>query len=146
LTAARKTLQRPPGAAKSQPAVAVPSRPTAAPWTPDRAEVIWIQHSPAVGNEIPELHPMLVVSTRAFNEKTGLVIGFPMTHSESHQDNPFAIPIQGPKGKGYILGHQPKSFDWRVRGAKPHPFGTGYQAHLEEALAVLGQICGTERK
>lgn len=30
---------------------------------------------------------------------------------------------KGPSGvAGYILGHQPKSLDWRARNAKPHPF------------------------
>jgi len=111
-------------------------------WVPDRAEVIFIQHSPAVGNEIPELHPMLVASTRHFNERIGLVIGFPMTHSTAHQSNPFALPIQGPKGQAYVLAHQPKSFDWRIRGARPHPWGSGHDKLLAEALALLGDIVG----
>ena len=111
-------------------------------WVHDRGEVIWIQHTPATGKEIPDLHPMLVSSTRPFNEKTGLLIGFPMTHSESHADNPFAIAIEGPKGLAYILANQPKSFDWRARGAKRHPWGSGYGEQLEEALGILAQICG----
>ena len=111
-------------------------------WAPDRGEVIWIQHSPASGKEIPDQHPMLVASTRAFNEKTGLVVGFPMTHAEFHADNPFAIHIKGPKGVAYILGNQPKSFDWRAREAKKHPWGGGHQAQLEEALELIAQICG----
>lgn len=66
-------------------------------------------------------HPMLVLSTRAFNERTGIVIGLPMTHASSNEDNPFAIKYAGPKGEaGYVLTHQPKSFDWRARGARPH--------------------------
>nr|WP_222622498.1 type II toxin-antitoxin system PemK/MazF family toxin [Ramlibacter albus] len=111
-------------------------------WAPERADVIWIQHTPAAGREIPELHPMLVASTRAFNERTGILIGFPMTHAEFHADNPFAIEIQGPKGKAFVLAHQPKSFDWRARGAKKHPWGGGHQQQLEESLEVLAQICG----
>jgi mRNA interferase MazF len=31
---------------------------------------------------MPDDHPMLVISTKAFNERTGLVVGFPMTHAE----------------------------------------------------------------
>ena len=117
-------------------------RERAAGWVPDRGEVIWIQHTPAAGKEIPDQHPMLVTSTRSFNERTGLVIGFPMTHSESHADNPFAIKIKGPKGTAYILGNQPKSFDWRARGAKKHVWGGGHIEQLDEALDILAQICG----
>jgi mRNA interferase MazF len=111
-------------------------------WVPERGEVIFIQHSPATGAEIPDLPPMLVSSTRAFNERTGLVIGFPMTHSQAHQDNPFALPFQGPKGQAYVLAHQPKSFDWRARNAKPHPWGPGHVQLLTNALQILSDICG----
>ena len=112
------------------------------PWVPDRAEVIFIQHSPASGKEIPDYHPMLVASTRAFNEKTGLVIGFPMTHAERHSRNPFVVELPGPKGNAYILAEQPKSFDWRARGAKPHALGTGHHLRLTDALQLLNDVIG----
>ena len=68
-------------------------------------------------------HPMLVLSPKAFNERTGIVIGLPMTHAQSNESNPFAIRFSGAKGEvGYVLTHQPKSFDWRLRGARPHPW------------------------
>ena len=40
---------------------------------PGRAEVIWIQYSPAAGGEIPDVYPMLVASTREFNQRVGIV-------------------------------------------------------------------------
>lgn len=104
--------------------------------------MIFIQHSPARGNEIDNLHPLLVCSPKAFNEATGIVIGFPMTHSESHKGNPFALPLKGPKGIAYVLAHQPKSFDWRGRGATPHPWGGGHMKMMAEAMAKLDDICG----
>jgi len=115
-------------------------------WAPERAEIIFIQYSPAVGKEVPDDHPMLVISTKAFNERTGLVVGFPMTHAERHADNPFAIAAPGAGGQvGYLLTHQPKSFDWRERHARPHPWGGGHTKLLAAALkrfdAVFG-ICG----
>jgi mRNA interferase MazF len=104
-------------------------------WVPERAEIIFIQYSPAVGDEIPDDHPMLVMSTKAFNERTGLVVGFPMTHSPRHANNPFAIVAPGANGEpGYVLTHQPKSFDWRVRNARPHLWGAGHTKLLAAAL------------
>ena len=50
-------------------------------WVPERGEIIFIEHSPHVGKEMPGLHPMLVCSTAAFAGRTGVVIGFPMTHA-----------------------------------------------------------------
>ena len=112
-------------------------------WSPDRGEIIFIEHSPHVGKEMPGLHPMLVSSTRAFNERTGIVIGFPMTHAAFNVDNPFAVAVQGPKGEvGYVLALQPKSFDWRERRAKPHSWGAGHVNVLTAALAKLDAICG----
>lgn len=110
-------------------------------WVPDRGEVIFIDHSPAKGHEIPDQHPMLVMSPKPFNDVTGIVIGFPMTHSNSHEGNPFAKPFNGPKGQAYVLGHQPKSFDWRARGARPHPWGGGHLVTLAEVAALLDDVC-----
>lgn len=71
---------------------------------PERAEIIFIQDSPAVGDEVPDDHPMLVVSSKAFADRTGIVVGFPMTHAQRHADNPFAIAAPGAKGEqGYLL-------------------------------------------
>lgn len=104
-------------------------------WVPERAEIILIQYSPHVGTEMPNDHPMLVVSTKAFAERTGIVFGFPMTHAAFHADNPFAIPVNGAKGEvGYVLVHQPKSFDWRLRNARQHSWGTGHTKLLGAAL------------
>ena len=33
-------------------------------WVPERAEIIFIQHNPAVNEEMPDDHPLLVMSTR----------------------------------------------------------------------------------
>ena len=104
-------------------------------WVPERAEVIFIQYSPQVGKEMPNDHPMLVISAKAFADRTGIVVGFPITHAEFHADNPFAIRAPGAKGEvGYVLVHQPKSFDWRLRDARPHPWGTGHAKLLDVAL------------
>ena len=78
---------------------------------------------------------MLVISTKAFAEKTGVVVGFLMTHSDQHSDNPFALTATGAKGEvGYVLTHQPKSFDWRQRNGRPYTLGTGHTKLLSAAL------------
>ena len=112
-------------------------------WVPERAEIIFIQYNPAVGGEMSDDHPMLVISTKAFAERTGLVVGFPMTHAERHADNPFAIAAPGAKGQtGYLLTHQPKSFDWRARHARPHPWGTGHNRLRTAALKRFDTVFG----
>lgn len=119
------------------------SLPKSALWIPTRAEIIFIQYSPHVGTEMPNDHPMLVISTQAFAQRTGIVFGFPMTHAASHASNPFAIETAGTKGEvGYVLTHQPKSFDWRQRNARPHPLGTGHSKLLQVALLRFNAVFG----
>ena len=92
-----------------------------------------------------DLHPMLVLSPGAFNARTGLVIGLPMTTAPYNATNPFAIAVGAAGGRkagqtSYVLCHQPKSFDWRARGAKPHPQRTVADVAFAQACAVLNQI------
>lgn len=108
--------------------------------------MIWIDCNPQAGAEMRDVHPLLVLSPRAFNAKTGLVIGLPMTTAGYNANNPFAVPAgiaaAGRKsGKAsYVLCHQPKSFDWRIRRGKPHPLKRLPDAPFSEACAVLNQI------
>lgn len=95
----------------------------AANWVPDRKDIIWINFSPQRGKEMKDPHPMLILTNKIFNERTGLVIGLPMTSSPSNESNPFAVKYIGKNNvTGYVLTHQPKSLDWRQREAKAHPW------------------------
>ena len=115
--------------------------PTSKPWVPDRRDMIWIDFNPQAGNEMRDEHSMLVLSTRAFNERTGIVIGLPMTHAQSNESNPFAVKFTTSKGEvGYVLAHQPKSFDWRKRGARPHPWKHALPTVFESACEELNGI------
>lgn len=114
-------------------------------WVPERQEVIWIDCNPQAGREMRDFHPFLVLSPRAFNERTARVIGLPMTTAPYNASNPFALvvgPARGGKAGAvsYVLCHQPKSFDWRVRQAKPHARMHVDDATFTEVLAVLNQI------
>lgn len=115
------------------------------PWVPDRQDIIWIDCNPQVGREMRDVHPFLVLSPRIFNEKTSLVIGLPMTTAEYNADNPFAVAVGKASGRktgqtSYVLCHQPKSFDWRLRKAKAHPLGILPNALFTQVCERLNQI------
>lgn len=98
-----------------------------------------------MGQEMRNLHPFVVLSPKSFNDKTSLVIGLPMTTAEYNRDNPFAVTIGAARKKGvakqsYVLCHQPKSFDWRARGASPHPIKKVSSSQLLEICTILNQI------
>jgi mRNA interferase MazF len=114
-------------------------------WVPERQDVIWIDCNPQAGREMRDVHPFLVLSPKAFNDRTSLVIGLPMTTAEYNADNPFAVVVGTAVGRGgtrasYVLCHQPKSFDWRVRHAAPHPANRIPDASFGEVCACLNQI------
>lgn len=116
-------------------------------WVPNRQEIIWIDCNPQVGREMRDVHPFLVLSPSVFNEKTSLVIGLPMTTAAYNADNPFAVAVAVGKASGrkagktsYVLCHQPKSFDWRLRGAKAHPLGILQDAVFQQVCERLNQI------
>lgn len=112
---------------------------------PSRQEIIWIDCNPQSGREMRDVHPFLVLSPRVFNDKTSLVIGLPMTTAEYNADNPFAVAVSRVAGRkanktSYVLCHQPKSFDWRQRGGKPHSLGSLPDDLFTQVCERLNQI------
>lgn len=64
-----------------------------------------------------------------------------MTTAEYNSTNPFAIQFKGKRGlTSYVLAHQPKSFNWRQRGAKIHPWKHASAEVLTEVCELLNQI------
>ena len=97
-------------------------------WVPDRRDMIWIDFNPQGGAAMKD-------------ERTSLVIGLPMTHAPSNETNPFVVKFNSPKGEVcYFLAHQPKSFAWRDRGSRPHPWKQVPPAVFEEACEDLNGI------
>ena len=110
-------------------------------WVPDRRDMIWTDFNPQVGSEMKDENPMLVLSPRAFNERTQLVIGLPMTHAASNETNPFAVKFTTAKGEVcYVLAHQPKSFAWKSPGARPHAWKQVPPTVFEAACEALNGI------
>jgi mRNA interferase MazF len=110
-------------------------------WAPDRQEVIWINFNPQSGREMRSLHPLLVLSPRAFNERTGIVIGLPMTTAAFNRNNPFAVELSGPQGvRSFVLTHQPKSFYWRARNARQHAWKKIPDDVFTACCSALNQI------
>ena len=110
-------------------------------WVPERRDIIWIDFDPQTGREMKARHPMLVLSPRIVNDRTSIVIGLPMSTAEYNATNPFAVPVHGQGGTtGYVITNQPKSFDWRERNAKVHPWKQASEEAFECACDKLNRI------
>ena len=64
-------------------------------WSPGRRDMIWINCDPQAGREMKNIHPLLVLSPREFNERTGIVIGLPMTTFCVSRHQPLCDSIRG---------------------------------------------------
>ena len=122
-----------------------PPRPRST-WVPDRGDVIWIDHNPQAGREMKDHHPFTVLSTAPFSRTVGLVVGCAMTTASYNHGSSLAVDLgpipDRPGAHSFVLCHQIKSFDWRARGARPHPFGRLESDQLEQVLEIVGQILG----
>ena len=84
-------------------------------YTPDRGDVVWLNFTPQSGHERAGTRPALVVSPRAYNQKSGLMLACPIT--TKIKGYPFEVVIHAKKTSGVILADQIKSFDWKARKA-----------------------------
>ena len=83
---------------------------------PHRGDVTWVDFDPQVGREQAGRRPALVMSTRDYNERSGLAVFCPITNRV--RGNPFEVVIPpGLPVTGVILADQVKSQDWRGRNA-----------------------------
>lgn len=85
-------------------------------YVPKEGDVVWLEFSPQAGHEQAGHRPALVLSKRAYNEKTGLGIFCPITSKV--KGYPFEVLLEGKKISGAILSDQVKSLDWRARSVK----------------------------
>ncbi|MEA5412952.1 type II toxin-antitoxin system PemK/MazF family toxin [Synechococcus sp. BA-120 BA3] len=106
--------------------------------------MIWIDHNPQAGREMRDHHPFAVLSTASFHTTVGLVVGCAMTTAPHNCGSTLAVDLgpipDRPGSHRYVLCQQLKSFDWRARGARPHPIGRLHDSHLEEVMTIVGQI------
>ena len=83
-------------------------------YTPERADIIWVEFSPHSGHEQAGLRPAIVISPKNYNSKVGLLLACPITSKQ--KGYPFEVKVTG-KIKGVILSDQIKSLDWKSRNA-----------------------------
>jgi mRNA interferase MazF len=85
-------------------------------YIPDRKDIVWIDLNPTRGHEQANVRPALVLSPKAYNQKTGLMLICAIT---SHQKQyPYEVVISSKKISGVVLSDQVRSVDWKERNAK----------------------------
>jgi len=86
-------------------------------YIPDSGDLIWLDFTPQAGREQAGRGPAVVLSPRAYNEKTSLAVVCPVTSQV--KGYPFEVLVPpGMRIKGAILSDHLKNLDWRQRKAE----------------------------
>lgn len=88
----------------------------AALYVPDEGDIIWLNFTPQSGHEQAGRRPAVVLSPKAYNRRTGLLICVPITNQI--KGYPFEVLLSGNDAMGAALADQIKSLDWKVRQAE----------------------------
>jgi mRNA interferase MazF len=101
---------------------------------PDQGDVVWLNHDPQAGHEQAGHRPALVLSPKAYNAATGLMLCCPVT--TQIKGYPFEVELIGVKEiMGVILSDQLRSLDWEACGAEKA--GRAADDVLADVLAKL---------
>ena len=85
-------------------------------YIPGAGDIVWLSFNPQAGHEHSGRRPALVISPKAYNEKTKLAIFCPITSQV--KGYPFEVNIPDKlEINGVILSDQIKSLDWKIRKA-----------------------------
>jgi len=104
---------------------------------PDRGDLVWIDFTPQAGHEQAGRRPGLVLSPRAYHNRTPFVVVCPITSKVKGYPFEVALPPGLPVG-GVVLADQVTSLDRRVR--QLDPAGSVPEAVLQQVLAKLAPL------
>ncbi|MFH0351088.1 MAG: type II toxin-antitoxin system PemK/MazF family toxin [Chromatiales bacterium] len=88
----------------------------ARPYVPQRNDIVWLDFEPKKGKEIGKYRPALVLSSRAYNKQTGLMICCPI--STSIRNSPTEVPINNLEQACVVAANIIHTVDWRERKVK----------------------------
>lgn len=82
-------------------------------YVPDRKDIVWIDLNPTRGHEQANVRPVLVLSPKEYNEKTGLMVACAITsHIKGYA---YEVLLNEKKVEGVVLSDQMRNLDWKSR-------------------------------
>lgn len=102
-------------------------------YVPDEGDIVWLNFTPQSGHEQAGRRPAVVLSPKAYNQRTGLLVCVPITNQI--KGYPFEVVLTGSGATGAALADQVKNLDWKSRQAERK--GKATAAELLEIKAKL---------
>ena len=110
-------------------------------YIPDRNDLVWLDFEPTKGKEIGKYRPALILSSKSYNKKTGLVICSPV--STSIRGGIFEVAVTNLDKPSVVASNLIQTLSWRERKVK---LITQAQPHvIKEVLYRLVPLIGAEQ-
>ena len=107
-------------------------------YIPERNDILWLDFEPTKGKEIGKYRPAFVLSSKQYNNQTGLLICCPV--STSKQGHLTEVVIDNLENDSVIAASLVQTLSWRERKAK---FITKAKSNiLKQVLARLLPLMG----
>jgi len=106
---------------------------------PDRGDLVWLAFSPHAGHEQSGRRPAIVLSPRAYHQKTPFAVVCPITSTVKGYPFEVQLPPESPVS-GAVLSDQIKSIDRHAR--KIEVIGQAPKGVMEEITAKLTALLG----
>lgn len=107
-------------------------------YTPDRRDVVWLDFEPRKGKEIGKYRPALVLSSKEYNVKTGLLICCPI--STSIRGGATEVRIRRLDQPSVIAASLVQTLSWKERKARK--IIRASKAEFEQTLLRLLPLLG----
>ena len=102
-------------------------------YVPDEGDIVWLNFTPQSGHEQAGRRPAVVLSPKAYNQRSGLLVCVPITNQI--KGYPFEVVLSGNGATGAALADQIKNLDWKSRQAERKSSAT--PAELAEIKAKI---------
>ena len=108
------------------------------PFIPDRKDIVWLDFEPTKGKKIGKYRPAMVLSSRDYNRKTGLLICCPV--STSIRGGATEVYLSRMEKPSVIAASLVQTLAWKERKVKK--IITAKQSEFEETLSKLLPLIG----
>lgn len=110
-------------------------------YVPDRNDLIWLDFEPPRGKEIGKYRPALVLSSRAHNRKSGLLICCPV--SSSIRGALTEVPVNNLEAPSVVASNLIQTLSWKDRCAKR--IAPAEDGVLDQVLLRIIPLIGADR-
>lgn len=109
-------------------------------YIPKRNDIIWLDFEPVKGKEIGKYRPALVLSSKDYNQQTGLLICCPISTSVRGQAT--EVPVNNLAQPSVVASSLIQTLSWKDRSAKK--ITTAENDVMEDVLLRLIPLIGAE--